>query len=292
MTAGPGRVSPFFVPMMMPNATAALVGMQQGWTGPNLTVVTACAAGTNAIGEAAHLIRQGVCDVILAGGAEASVTPVTMAAFARMGALSTRNDDPTSASRPFDAARDGFVMGEGAAFLVLEDWESAEGRGAPILGEILGYGRNSDAHHITAPSPGGAGAAACMQLALDDAGLRPEMVSHINAHGTSTPLNDASEAEAVAKVFGDAPPPITSTKGVTGHLIGAAGAAEVVATVLALTNKLVPPTANHQQVDEGVIVDVVAGAPRQLDEARAAISNSFGFGGHNASVVIGAGTGT
>jgi 3-oxoacyl-[acyl-carrier-protein] synthase II len=156
---GPGRVSPFFVPMMMPNATAALVGMSQGWTGPNLTVVTACAAGTNALGEAAHLIGQGVCDVILTGGVEASVTPVTMAAFARMGALSTRNDDPKAASRPFDAARDGFVMGEGAACLVLEDWDSAVARGATILGEVLGYGRTSDAHHITAPSPGGTGAA-------------------------------------------------------------------------------------------------------------------------------------
>jgi 3-oxoacyl-[acyl-carrier-protein] synthase II len=286
---GPGRVSPFFVPMMMPNATAALVGMQHGWTGPNLTVVTACAAGTNAIGEAAHLIRHGVCDVILAGGAEASVTPVTMAAFARMGALSTRNDDPTAASRPFDASRDGFVMGEGAAFLVLEDWESAEARGATIYGEILGYGRNSDAHHITAPSPGGAGAAACMQLALDDAALAAQDIGHINAHGTSTPLNDASEAEAVAKVFGDSPPPITSTKGVTGHLIGAAGAAEAVATVLALSNRRVPPTANHEKVDEGVTVDVVAGSPLELTEARPAISNSFGFGGHNASVVIGPG---
>ena len=284
---GPTRVSPFFVPMMMPNATAALVGMAQGWTGPNLTVVTACAAGTNALGEALRLIQHGECDVILAGGAEASVTPATMAAFGRMGALSTRNDEPTGASRPFDKDRDGFVMGEGAAFLVLEEWSAAEARGATILGEMLGYGRNSDAHHITAPSPGGAGAAACMQLALEDAGLSPADIGHVNAHGTSTPLNDASEAEAVTKVFGDAGPAITSTKGVTGHLIGAAGAAEAVATVLALRNNSLPPTANHDTPDEGITIDVVSGSARQIDGTKPAISNSFGFGGHNASIILG-----
>ena len=283
--SGPRRVSPFFVPMMMPNATAALVGMAQGWTGPNLTVVTACAAGTNALGEATRLIQNGECDVILAGGAEASVTPATMAAFGRMGALSTRNDDPGAASRPFDKDRDGFVMGEGAAFLVLEEWSAAEARGATILGEVLGYGRNSDAHHITAPSPGGAGAAACMQLALDDAGLDPTDIGHVNAHGTSTPLNDASEAEAIVKVFGDSPP-VTSTKGVTGHLIGAAGCAEAVATLLALRSGTLPPTANHEATDEGMTIDV-SGSAREIDGTKAAISNSFGFGGHNASIILG-----
>ena len=284
---GPLRVSPFFVPMMMPNATAALVGMANGWTGPNLSVVTACAAGTNAIGEAARLIQHGECDVILAGGAEASVTPSTLAAFNRMGALSSRNDDPKAASRPFDKDRDGFVMGEGAAFLVLEEWDTAVARGATILGEVLGYGRNSDAHHITAPSPGGAGAAACMQLAIDDAGLSPADIGHVNAHGTSTPLNDASEAEAVAKVFGETSPPVTSTKGVTGHLIGAAGVAEAVATVLALSTGTLPPTANHETPDDSMAIDVVSGSPRDIDRTKAAISNSFGFGGHNASVIFG-----
>jgi len=284
---GPSRVSPFFVPMMMPNATAALVGMAQGWTGPNLTVVTACAAGTNALGEALRLIQHGECDVILAGGAEASVTPATMAAFGRMGALSTRGDEPSAASRPFDKDRDGFVMGEGAAFMVLEEWSAAESRGATIFGEILGYGRNSDAHHITAPSPGGAGAAACMQLALEDAALSPADIGHVNAHGTSTPLNDASEAEAVTKVFGDSGPAITSTKGVTGHLIGAAGVAEAVATVLALSKSTLPPTANHETPDEDMTIDVVSGSARAIDGTKPAISNSFGFGGHNASIILG-----
>ncbi len=283
---GADRVSPFFVPMMMPNATAAMVGMQFGWTGPNSCVATACAAGTHAIGDGTRLIREGSCDVVLAGGAEAVVVPVAIAAFARMGALSGRGDDPTHASRPFDADRDGFVIGEGAAFLVLERWDHAEGRGAHIYGEVLGYGRNSDAFHVTAPSPGGAGAAACMQLALGDAGLEPGDIGHINAHGTSTPLNDAAEAEAIAKVFGHPGPPVTSTKGVTGHLVGAAGAAEAVASFLALRDGVVPPTANHEHTDPEVTLDVVAGEPRQVP-AGPVLSNSFGFGGHNATLVLG-----
>ena len=284
-TKGASRVSPFLVPMMMPNATAALVGMRMGWTGPNFCIATACAAGSHAVGEAARLVRDGSADVVLAGGAEACVTPIAIAAFARMGALSDRHDAPELASRPFDVERDGFVMGEGAAFLVLERWDRAQARGARIYGEIAGYGRNADAYHITAPSPGGVGAAECMRLALADAGVDPSEVGHVNAHGTSTPLNDAAEAEAVVKVFGDDGPPVTSTKGSTGHLIAAAGAVEAVASLLAISHGEVPPTANHNQAEPGLDIDVVAGAPRRLDPAPV-LSNSFGFGGHNASLVL------
>ena len=281
---GPTRVSPRLVPMMMANAAAAHIGMKHGWSGPNLCIATACAAGTHAIGEGSRLVRDGSADVVLAGGSEAAVTPVALAAFARMGALST-----SGRSRPFDVARDGFVMGEGAAFLVLERWDLAVARGARIHGEVLGYGRNCDAYHITAPAPGGGGAVACMELALADAGLRPGDIGHVNAHGTSTPLNDAAEAEAVAKVFGESTPPVTSTKGAIGHLIGAAGAVEAVASLLALRHGLVPPTANHEVRDPNLLVDVVAGEPRAV-EPRPVLSNSFGFGGHNATVVLGAGS--
>jgi len=282
---GPTRVTPFLVPMMMPNATPAIVAMELGWTGPNVCVATACAAGSHAVGEGARLIRDGTADVVLAGGAEAVVVPIAIAAFARMGALSGRHDDPASASRPFDADRDGFVIGEGAAFLVLERLDRARARGVPILGEVLGYGRNADAYHITAPSPGGSGATACMQLALDDAGLAPSAIAHVNAHGTSTPLNDASEAEAIVKVFDGSPPPVTSTKGVTGHLIAAAGAVEAVASILALRDGMVPPTANHERTDPDIALDVIAGSPRPLRGP--VLSNSFGFGGHNATLVLG-----
>jgi 3-oxoacyl-[acyl-carrier-protein] synthase II len=203
-----------------------------------------------------------------------------------MGALSGRVDDPSRAARPFDADRDGFVMAEGAAFVVLESLEHAQARGARIWGEVLGYGRNCDAFHITAPSPSGAGAAACMLQALDDAGLSATDVNHVNAHGTSTPLNDEAEAAAITKVFGEHAVPVTGTKGVTGHLVGAAGAAEAVASVLALHHELVPPTANHEQTDPAIAIDVVAGAPRPIPSG-VALSNSFGFGGHNASLVLG-----
>ena len=207
---GPSRVSPFLVPMMMPNATAAMIGMKLGWTGPNFCVATACAAGTHTVGEGARLIREGSADIVLVGGSEAAVTPIAIAAFARMGALSMRHDAPEEASRPFDVDRDGFVIGEGAAFLVLERLDRAEARGARIYGQVAGYGRNADAYHITAPSPGGVGAAECMRLALADAGVDPSEVGHVNAHGTSTPLNDAAEAEAIVKVFGGSGPPVTS----------------------------------------------------------------------------------
>jgi 3-oxoacyl-[acyl-carrier-protein] synthase II len=282
---GPARVSPFFVPMMMTNATAGTVAMQFGWTGPNLCISTACAASAHALGEAARLIRDGTADVALAGGTEACLTGTAISAFARMTALSSRNDDPEHASRPFDADRDGFVMGEGASALVLEPMERALARGATIYGEVAGYGRNADAYHITAPSPGGEGAAACMQMALDDAGLTATQIGHVNAHGTSTPLNDAAEAEAIRKVFGDTPPPVTSTKGVTGHLVGAAGATEAVASVLAIRNGLVPPTANLERLGDDIHLDVVAGEPRALAPQHA-LSNSFGFGGHNVSLIL------
>jgi 3-oxoacyl-[acyl-carrier-protein] synthase II len=273
--------------MMMANATAAMISMGNGYRGPNLCIATACAAGTNAIGEAAHIIRYGGADAIIAGGSEMAITKVGMAAFARMGALSTRRDDPARASRPFDASRDGFVMGEGAAFLVLEEYENAMTRGATIYGEILGYGRNADAHHITAPSPDGAGAIGCMEAAIADAQLTPGDIGHVNAHGTSTPLNDSAESQAIYKVFNGSPPPVVSTKGVTGHCIGAAGAIECIAALLAATKGVVPPTANHVERGEGIEVDVVAGSPREVG-VKPGLSNSFGFGGHNGSLVVGA----
>jgi 3-oxoacyl-[acyl-carrier-protein] synthase II len=284
---GPSRVSPFLVPMMMANATAALVAMKLGWTGANFCICTACTSGAHAVGEAARLVRDGSAEVMLAGGTEACITPIALASFARMGALSTRSHEPERASRPFDPERDGFVIGEGAAFLVLERWDRAESRAARIWGEVAGYGRNADAYHVTAPSPGGVGAAACMQLALADADLEPAAVSHINAHGTGTPLNDAAEAEAIVKVFGEGAPPVTSTKGAIGHLIGAAGAAEAVATLLAIDKGVVPPTANHDRTDPELAIDVVAGKPREVTPGPA-VSNSFGFGGHNATLVISA----
>ena len=284
-TKGASRVSPMLVPMMMANATAALIGMKFGWTGPNFCVATACAAGSHGVGEGARLIREGSADVVLAGGSEAAVTPIAIAAFARMGALSGRHAAPELASRPFDIDRDGFVIGEGAGFLVLERWDRAVGRGARIYGEVAGYGRNADAYHITAPSPGGLGAAECMRLALVDAGMEPSDIGHVNAHGTSTPLNDAAEAEAMIKVFGHDGPPVMSIKGATGHLIGAAGAVEAVTSFLAMRAGLVPPTANFERTEDELAIDVVHREPRKL-AAAPVVSNSFGFGGHNASLVL------
>jgi 3-oxoacyl-[acyl-carrier-protein] synthase II len=282
---GASRVSPFFVTMMMPNATAGAISINFGWRGPNLCIATACAAGSQAIGEGVRLVRDGTADVVAAGGTEAPLTPLTVSAFARMTALSNRNDDPSRASRPFDADRDGFVMAEGAAFVILETMERAVARGARIYGEVLGYGRNADAYHITAPSPGGEGAAACMQLALDDAGLQTSDIGHVNAHGTSTPLNDASEAEAVRKVFGEQAPPITSTKGVTGHMIAGAGAAECAIALLTIHRGKIPPTANLEQIGDDIGLDVVHGEPRAFAPAPV-LSNSFGFGGHNATLIV------
>jgi 3-oxoacyl-[acyl-carrier-protein] synthase II len=271
--------------MMMPNATAGVISMRFGWTGPALCIATACAAGTNAIGEGARLIRDGSCDIVIAGGTEFPITPITLAAFARMTALSTRNDDPEHASRPFDADRDGFVIGEGAGFFILETLEAARARDARIYGEVAGYGRNADAHHITAPSPGGVGAAACMQQALDDSGLSPSEIGHVNAHGTSTDLNDLAESQAIQKVFGDDAPPVTSNKGVLGHMIAGAGAAEAVASMLSIRDGIVPPTANFERLGDDIVLDIVAGSVREIG-SRPVISNSFGFGGHNASLVL------
>lgn len=275
---GDRRVSPFLVPMMMANASGAAISMRYGLQGPNETICTACAAGTHAIGNAARLIAWGRCDAVVTGGSESAATLTSLAGFGNMTALTT-----TGVSRPFDVDRDGFVMGEGAAVLVLEEWEHAQARGTPILGEILGASSNADAHHITAPAPGGTGAITCMRLALDDAGLEPGDIRHVNAHGTSTPLNDAAEAEACKAVFGEAGPPITSTKGVTGHALGAAGALEAAAVLLSMQHRLIPPTANTKVVDLGI--DVVTGDPREW-EPGPAISNNFGFGGHNGSVII------
>jgi len=278
---GERRVSPFLVPMMMANASGAAISMRHGLQGPNETICTACAAGTHAIGYAARLIAWGRCDAVVTGGSEAAATPTSLAGFGNMTALST-----SGSSRPFDAERDGFVMGEGAAILVLERWDLAVARGVPILGEVLGSASNADAHHITAPSPGGAGAIACMRLALDDAGLAPSDIALVNAHGTSTPLNDAAEAQAVSAVFGARAVPVTSGKGVTGHALGAAGALEAAQVLLSMEHRLIPPTAGTVTVDPSMDIDLVHGVPREWVPGPA-ISNNFGFGGHNGSVVIG-----
>jgi 3-oxoacyl-[acyl-carrier-protein] synthase II len=277
---GERRVSPFLVPMMMANAAGASISMRFGLNGPNETICTACAAGTHAIGYAARLIAWGLADAVVTGGTEAAGTATSMAGFGNMTALSS-----TGTSRPFDAERDGFVMGEGAAVLVLEEWEAAHDRGAPILGEILGSASNADAYHVTAPTPGGIGAIACMRMALADAGLEAADIKHVNAHGTSTPLNDAAEAAAVLEVFGAKTVPVTSTKGVTGHALGAAGALEAAAALLAMHYRLLPPTANTKVVPDEFGLDLVIGEPRAW-EPGPTISNNFGFGGHNGSLVI------
>jgi len=277
---GARRVSPFMVPMIMANAGAASVSMRYGFRGPCETTVTACAAGTHSVGNAARLIATGRCDVMVAGGSEAGLTPVGVAAFTNMTALSS-----SGVSKPFDVGRDGFVMAEGAGILVLEHWDRAVSRGARIYGEVAGAASSADAHHITAPSPGGTGAAVCMEQALLDAGLAPDDIRHINAHGTSTPLNDAAEAEAIAKVFGTPGPVVTSTKGITGHMLGAAGAIEAIAAVLTMANRLIPPTAGLRELDPEIHLDVVAGEPRPW-EPGPVLSNSFGFGGHNGCLVL------
>ena len=277
---GERRVSPFLVPMMMANASGAAISMKYGLQGPNETICTACAAGTHAIGYAARLIAWGRCDAVATGGSECAATATSLAGFGNMTALST-----TGRSMPFDTARDGFVMGEGAAVLILERWDRAVARGAEILGEILGASSNADAHHITAPSPGGRGAIACMRLALEDAGLSPSDITLVNAHGTSTPLNDEAEAAAVTEVFGERTVPVTSGKGVTGHALGAAGALEAAQVILSIANKSINPTAGTTEVDPSMSIDLVTGSARPW-EPGPAISNNFGFGGHNGSVII------
>jgi 3-oxoacyl-[acyl-carrier-protein] synthase II len=275
------RVSPFLVPMMMANAAGAAVSMRFGWQGPCETTVTACAASTHAIANAARTIAWGRCDAMLAGGAECTLTPTALAGFTNMTAISS-----SGVSMPFDARRDGFVMAEAAAVLLLEEMEMAQARGARILGEILGGASTADAHHITAPAPGGSGAVACMELCMADARLRAEDIVHINAHGTSTPLNDAAEADAITKVFGVPGPVVTSTKGVTGHALGAAGALEAAAVLLAIEHRLIPPTMGTEAVDPELSIDLVVGEPRPW-EPGPSLSNSFGFGGHNGCIAIG-----
>jgi 3-oxoacyl-[acyl-carrier-protein] synthase II len=279
---GDRRVSPFLVPMMMANAAAAAVSMRYGWQGPCETTVTACAAGTHSIANGARLIADGRCDAVIAGSSEAAMTPTGIAGFTNMTALSS-----SGVSRPFDVERDGFVMAEGGAVLVLEELEAAVARGATVLAEVLGGASTADAHHITAPAPGGSGAIACMELALADAGVDPGEIRQINAHGTSTPLNDAAEAEAIAKLFGPDGPPVTSIKGVTGHSLGAAGAIEAVSVVLSIAERLIPPTWGYATPDpEMERIDIVHGAARPW-EPGPTLSNSFGFGGHNGCLVIG-----
>lgn len=277
---GARRVSPFLVPMMMVNASGAAISMRYGLQGPNETICTACAAGTHAIGYAARLIEWGLVDAVATGGSECAATETALAGFGNMTALSS-----SGVSMPFAEGRDGFVMGEGAAVLILEEWSHAESRGANILGEILGSASNADAHHITAPAPGGTGAIACMRLALDQAGIEPADIAQVNAHGTSTPLNDAAEADAISEVFGAGAVPVVSTKGVTGHALGAAGALEAAASLLSIRHGLIPPTANTVAPDPAMSIDLVVGGPREWTPGPV-ISNNFGFGGHNGSVVI------
>jgi 3-oxoacyl-[acyl-carrier-protein] synthase II len=277
---GDRRVSPFLVPMMMANASGAAISMRYGLQGPNETICTACAAGTHAIGYAARLISWGMVDAVATGGSECAATATSLAGFGNMTALSS-----TGSSKPFDTTRDGFVMGEGAAVFILERYDLAVKRGATILGEIIGAGSNADAHHITAPAPGGTGAIACMNLAIADAGLTASDIKLVNAHGTSTPLNDAAEAAAMAHVFGPNGVPVTSGKGVTGHALGAAGALEAAQVVLSIQHKQIPPTAGTTEVDPAMSIDLVTGTARDWVPGPA-ISNNFGFGGHNGSVII------
>ena len=283
LESGPGRVSPMLVPMLAPNMVAGQLAIELGAKGPNLVVATACASGATAIGMALSLLRGGACDIAITGGTEASLTPLSMAGFAQMGALSSRVEDPSRASRPFDRGRDGFVAGEAAGIIVLERERDVAARGGRIRARMAGFGATADAHHVTAPDPEGDGAIRAMRVALADAGLAAADIGHVNAHGTSTPLNDATEGRAIHAVFGDAAL-VASTKGVTGHTLGAAGAIEAVFTVLALEHATVPPTANLEAADPAIPVSVSASArPAVL---RAAASNSFGFGGQNACLVM------
>ena len=284
---GPDKVSPMFVPRMLSNTAAGSIAIRSGARGPNLTVNTACAAGASAIHVARDLIRAGAADVVIAGGAEAGIMPLSVAAFARMGALST-NPDAMTASRPFDVDRDGFVMGEGAGMMVLESAEHAAARGAAVLGRVAGAGASADAHHVTAPPEDGAGAVMAIRRALEEAGVDASDLTHVNTHGTSTPLNDAAEARALRTVLGDGldEVPLTSTKGVLGHLLGATGAVEAILALLALREGVIPPTAGTTTVDPSCDVDVVTGTARPLPDRPAALSNSFGFGGQNATLVL------
>ncbi|WEK56228.1 MAG: beta-ketoacyl-ACP synthase II [Candidatus Cohnella colombiensis] len=285
MEKGPRRVSPFFIPMMIANMASGQVSMVTGAKGPNTTAVSACATGTHSIGDSFKMIQRGDAEVMICGGAEATIRPIGMAGFCSMRAMSTRNDEPEKASRPFDVDRDGFVMGEGAGVLILEDLEHAIARGARIYGEIIGYGMSGDAYHMTEPDPDGA--ARCMSKAIKDAGITPEDVQYINAHGTSTPVGDKSETIAIKKTFGDHAYKlaVSSTKSMTGHLLGAAGGVEAVILGLVLEHGLIPPTANLDNQDPELDLDYVPNVPRKAD-VKVALSNSFGFGGHNATIIM------
>ena len=284
---GPGRISPFLIPMMISDSAAGMIAIQLGARGPNMALATACATGSNAIGEAAEMIRRGAADAMIAGASEASIVGVAMGGMNVMGALSTRNDDPMRASRPFDKDRDGFLMGEGAGILVLESLEHAQARGANILCEVTGYGTTDDAYHVSAPAENGAGAALSMQYALDSAGLAPSDIGYINAHGTSTPLNDKSETAAIKTVFGEQAykVPVSSTKSMTGHLLGASGAVEAIVCAKVFQENILPGTINYETPDPECDLDYVPNQPRKalLEHA---MSNSFGFGGHNATLVL------
>jgi 3-oxoacyl-[acyl-carrier-protein] synthase II len=284
---GPDRVSPFLIPMMISDSAAGVLAIRTGARGPNISLQTACATGTNALGEAAEMIRRGAADIMLVGSAEAAIVPLAMAGLNAMTALSTRNEAPERASRPFDLDRDGFLMGEGAAMLVLESVDSAERRGVPMYCEFKGYGTSDDAYHISAPAENGAGAALSMRLALEDAGLKPPEIGYINAHGTSTKLNDKSETSAVKTVFGEQAygVPISSTKSMTGHLLGASGSLEAVVCARVLNEGILPPTINYENRDPDCDLDYVPNQARKANP-RHVMSNSFGFGGHNATLIL------
>jgi 3-oxoacyl-[acyl-carrier-protein] synthase II len=284
---GPGRVSPFFIPMMISDMASGQISIQYGAKGPNYCTVSACASGAHAIGQAYRVIQDDEADVMITGGAEASVTPLSFAGFCSMKAMSTRNDEPVRASRPFDSQRDGFVMGEGAGILVLEEFEHARTRGAKIIAEVIGYGATGDAHHMTAPAPEGEGAARAMRAAIQDSGLPPEAFGYLNAHGTSTSLNDKFETQAIKSVFGAhaSQLAVSSTKSMTGHLLGAAGGLETIICILALDRQILPPTINYENPDPDCDLDYVPNTARKV-ELRAALSNSLGFGGHNVTLAL------
>lgn len=284
---GPGRISPFFIPSIITNLASGQIAMRFGVRGPNSCVSTACATGNHAIGDSFELIKREAADVMIAGGSEAVITPLTIGGFCAMKALSTRNDEPHRASRPFDKGRDGFVMGEGAGVLILEELEHALRRGAKIYAELVGYGMSADAYHITTPEPDGVGAIASMRLTLEDAGLKPVDVDYINAHGTSTPVGDIAETKAIKRVFGDHAYrlAVSSIKSMTGHLLGAAGGVESLATVLSISSGLIPPTINYDEPDPECDLDCVPNKARQAD-VKTALTNSFGFGGTNATLAF------
>lgn len=287
LDGGYKKISPFFIPMLITNLAPGHISIKYGAKGPNVSSVSACATGTHSIGDAYQMIRRGDADAMIAGGTESVVTPLAIGGFAVMRALSTRNDDPQAASRPFEKNRDGFVLAEGAGIVILEEYEAAKKRGAKIYGEVVGYGLTGDAYHLTAPSPGGEGAARCMKMALDNAGVNPEEVDFINAHGTSTPMNDLYETLAIKQVFGAHASKlmVSSTKSMTGHLLGAAGGVEAVYTLLSMQNGIATPTINYQEPDPECDLDFVPNTPREA-RISCALSNSFGFGGTNATLLF------